>query len=389
MSKSKGNVIEPLEIIRDVGADSLRLYMIKANAPWEDTAFQKDGPKNARKILNTYWNVVNFASTYMTLDSYDPDAHSLVDVRASLRDEDLWMISRTECMKRDVAAALETRELHKAGRALEDYILEDLSRWYVKLVRDRTWAEDEDSVKDKNASYFTLHYAIMNTALVLAPFCPHIADEVYTHMGGKLLTVHMEDWPKYDESLIDTDIEHGMALVQNIVEIVAAERAKMGSKLRWPLLAVDVRGNDEKTNSAIGRFAHVLAQQGNIKNIGFLSAGAEPTGKEVLPVEFDEGTVLIDFDVTPEIEAEGYARELIRRIQQMRKDMKLNVEQFVNCEVSAEPRLMGLFETWHDHIANEVRAKSLTFTDSPGGDEVKTWDVTGKDIVIGISSIDL
>ena len=388
MSKSLGNVIEPLELIDQVGADSLRYYLIKSNAPWEDTAFQKDGPKNARKVLNTYWNVVNFASTYMIIDGFDPESVSLADVSANLRDEDRWMISRTERMKKAATEFLESRELHKLSRMLEDYIMEDLSRWYVCLVRDRSWSEDSDMEADKLASYFTLYYAIMNTALVLAPIAPHIAEEVYQHMGGKLLSIHMEDWPAYDESLMDEDVEHSTALIQNIVEIIAAERAKMGSKLRWPLHQVFVRGNDADVNKAVKRFDDVLAAQGNIKNVVYLGKEEIPDiGSDIEPVEFDEGTIFIDFNVTPEIEAEGYARELIRRIQQMRKDLKLNVEQYINCQVAAEERLVGLFGTWKDHIAGEVRAKELTFTDSPKGSEVKTWDVTGKDITIGITPI--
>lgn len=386
MSKSLGNVIEPKEIIDQVGVDSLRYYLIKPSAPWEDTPFQKDGPKNCRKILNTYWNVVNFASTYMILDKYDPDAFTMDTISPYLRDEDKWMISRTEKMKKSATEYLESRELHKLARTLENYILDDLSRWYVCLVRDRSWAEGDDALADKNASYFTLNYAIMNTALVLAPIAPHISEEVYQHMGGKLLSVHMEDWPKCDDKLIDEDIEHGMALVQNIVEIIAAERAKMGSKLRWPLLQVFIRGNDADVNKAVMRFDQILCAQGNIKNISYLGKDEIPSvEKDIEPVEFDEGTVFIDFNVTPEIEAEGYARELIRRIQQMRKDMKLKVEQYITCQVSAEPRLVELFGTWKDHIASEVRATELSFTESPEGTEVKTWDVTGKEIVIGIT----
>ena len=392
LSKSKGNSIEPSEIINKVGRDPLRFYMIKSNAPWEDTSFQwnsknsnpekNSGPSNARKILNTYWNVVNFASTYMIIDEYDPDAHTLESVTPYLRDEDRWMLSRTEKMKKGVTEGLETRELHKSARALEDYIMEDLSRWYVRLVRDRSWSEEGEMENDKIASYYVLYNSIMNTALALAPFTPHISEEVYQHMGGKKVSVHMEDWLKCDESLIDDGIEHSMSLIQNIIEIVASERAKMGSKLRWPLKGILIDGNDRKINDCIRTFEAVLAQQGNIKKISYIGNDVKT---DLEPVEFTEGKVFIDFDVTPEIEAEGYARELIRRIQQMRKDMKLNVEQYINCDVKTEPYLVGLFETWKDHISTEVRAKKLTFTDNPGGDEVQTWDVTGKDIVIGLS----
>ena len=387
MSKSKGNVIEPLEIIDQVGADSLRYYLISTNAPWEDTAFQKEGPKNSRKVLNTYWNVVNFASTYMSIDGFDPDAHTLEDVGPHLRDEDRWMLSRTERMVAEATRCLESRELHKLSRAVTDYILDDLSRWYVRLVRDRSWSEDADMARDKEASYFTLHYAIMRTALVLAPISPHIADEVYRSMGGKLLTVHMEDWPVPDESLYDDDVEHSTALVQNIVEVVAAERAKMASKLRWPLLRILVRGNDADVNRAIKRFDKVLADQANTKSLVYLGKDEIPDDGGMEPVEFSEGVLFIDFTVTPEIEAEGFSRELIRRIQQMRKDMRLNVEQFIDCQVGAGQGLPELFQTWSGHISNEVRAASLMFTDSPQGAVVKSWEVLDKEIVIAITPV--
>jgi len=179
-----------------------------------------------------------------------------------------------------------------------------------------------------------------------------------------------------------------MKLIQDIVEIIAAERQKMGSKLRWPLKAVTIKGDTGKVNGSVKIFDHVLSQQGNIKSICYTGNEME-TSDKLVGISFGPGIMYIDFEVTPEIEAEGYARELIRRIQQMRKDMKLNVEQFINCEVKAEPYLVGLFETWRDHIATEVRAKSIEFTDAPGGDSVKDWDVTGKNIVIGISSVTL
>lgn len=384
MSKSLGNVVEPLEVISQYGADALRFYMIMANAPWEDTSFQKTGPKDAWKVLNTYWNVVNFASMYMVIDKYDPAAHTLTEVSPHLRDEDRWMLSRTEKMKQAVTDGLESRELHRVARALTDYIMEDLSRWYVHLIRDRSW--DEESSADKTASYFMLHRAVMAVALAMAPVCPHITEKVYRSMGGKLESVHMEDWAPADQTLFNDGLEHSMSLIQNIIEIVAAERAKMGSKLRWPLKAVYVRGKDEKVNAAVKVFDAVLAQQGNLKQVQYLAAGTVVPGRtDMAPVPFSEGDLFIDFEVTPEIEAEGYARELIRRIQQMRKDLKLNVEDSINCEVKAEPHLAELFTAWRDHICGEVRAKQLSFTDSPGGDAVKDWDITGKTVTIGLS----
>ncbi len=393
MSKSLGNVVAPQEVASEFGADAMRLYSIRANAPWDDTCFQwdvkknppmKEGPKNAWKVLNTFWNVVKFASMYMEIDNFDPEKYTPAAMKQYLRYEDLWMFSRTEKMKASVHDGIESRELHKAARAIEEYIMEDLSKWYVKLIRDRSWTEDEDSQNDKLASYCTLYYAIMQTAMVMAPFTPHISEEIYQHMGGKMLTVHMEDWPLPNVSYIANGIEDNMKIIQELVEIIATERAKMGSKLRWPLKQISIIGRSG-SKDAVKMFEDVLKQQGNVKSVEYLTPDKMPNDKE--PCKFSDGQVIIDFDVTPEIEAEGYARELVRRIQQMRKDMKLNVEEFVDIQVKADATLLGYFESWKQFVAGEVRAKSIEFTDSPAGEEVKNWDVSGKDITIGISKL--
>ena len=388
MSKSKGNVIDPLDLIEQVGADSMRFYLLKSNAPWEDTPFQKEGPRNARKVLNTFWNVVNFAGTYMIIDGYDPEAHPMSEMSRHLRDEDRWMISRTQKVIAEVTDKMETRELHKVARALEDYIMEDLSRWYVCLVRDRSWTEDADRTDDKNASYFTLHYAITATAKLLAPVAPHIADEIYRCMGGKMPSVHMEDWPVPDKALVDDDIEYSMSLVQELSDLVASERAKVASKLRWPLLRILVQGKDSKVTDAVRRFDGVLAGQANTKEIVYLSPEDEFSGENLAVSEFSAGSLGIDFTVTPEIEAEALSREVIRRIQQMRKDMKLNVEQFILCDLMSDEVHDPMLAKWKDHIASEVRAKTLNITDSPAGTVVKEWEFDGKSVTIGISPVE-
>ena len=392
MSKSLGNVVEPKEVASEFGADAMRLYSVRANAPWDDTCFQwdtkknppmKEGPKNAWKVLNTFWNVVKFASMYMEIDQFDYKKNDPEWMKLYLRFEDRWMFSRTEKMKAAVTEGIESRELHKAARAIEDYIMEDLSKWYVKLVRDRSWTEDNDSQVDKLASYCTLYYAIMQTAIVMSPFTPHLSEEIYQHMGGEKTSVHMEDWPKVNVSYIHNDIESNMAVIQELVEDIATERAKMGSKLRWPLKQVFICGKDKAANKAVEMFEDVLKQQGNIKNVIYITADKMPRDKE--PCSYSGGQMVIDFDVTPEIEAEGYARELIRRIQQMRKDMKLNVEQYVDIRVSTEDYLVKLFDTWKEFISGEVRAKSIEFTAPEEG--MKSWDITGKDVKILVNPL--
>ncbi|MCX6653086.1 MAG: isoleucine--tRNA ligase [Methanomassiliicoccales archaeon] len=452
MSKSRGNVIEPEKVIKDYGADALRFYLMRTNAPWEDTCFQWDGVKNARKTLNILWNVVNFATTYMSIDSYDPSKMSVDALRGNLRPEDRWMISRTEGMKNEVTKYLNSYELHKACRALEDFVLEDLSRWYVRLIRDRMWKETGDL--DKLAAYRVLFDAISALNRALAPFCPHITEEIFQHMEGNKETVHMLDWPVSDQTNRDERLEQNVATVQELVEIVTKERQSRNIKLRWPMKRIVVRAANNDALEAMKSLESVLLSQANVKKVEYIPPGQEwneiilsavpnpnAIGKvyrqwsskiavllksrpakqirecidkgsyslgiegqmikiepnmvtftsslpeKVVGVKFSSGDLYMDFEITPEIEAEGFTRELTRRIQQMRKDMKLDVEEFVRAEVNAPVRLVEYFRVWKEHIMNETRCRQLEFTESPHGDHTAEWDVEGEHLQVSLVSL--
>ena len=379
MSKSKGNVVEPSDVIDTVGVDPLRMYLLGANAPWEDLAYQKDGPKNSRKALNTFWNVASFASTYMMIDGFKYDESSLKDIDGQSNVEDRWILSRLEGLKAEVTAGIESSEYHKAVRALEDFIVEDLSRWYVRIIRDRSWSEDEASKKSKMTSYAVLYKCLIDASVLLSPFAPHIAEEVYLSLDGGCESVSMEPWPSNaDARHRMCDLEDAMNVVKKAIELIAAERAKMDSKLRWPLKGVGIYAKEDICRK-VEMFRYILESQGNIKSVTFDTDA--PSGA----IEFTGGSLIIDFTVTPEIESEGYSRELIRRIQQMRKDMRLNVEDFITCEVRCDDAIKGLISSWNDHICTEVRAKGIRFVDDPKGKEVKEWDISGKNVTIGVT----
>lgn len=454
MSKSKGNSIEPMKIIEKYGADSLRFYLLRANAPWDDLAFQEEGVKNARKMLNILWNVFKFAATYMAIDNFIPDSVKYEGIGDALRPEDLWMISRTERIKNEVTRYLNSYELHRACRALEDYIMEDLSRWYVRLIRDRMWKEEGDL--DKLAAYRVLYDALMTGVKLLAPFCPHITETIYLHMDGKRESVHTLDWPTPDLTKVNERLEMSMSLVQELVEIITRERQNKGVKLRWPLKRVVIRGKTEDIVRSLEQLEEVLKSQANVKKVEYLGPEEEwedmiltvvPNPKaigkvyrqwaskiavllksrppkqikekiskgnyclgiegqmvniepnmvsfisslppEVIQAGFSEGEIYIDFEITPEIEAEGYARELIRRIQQMRKEMKLDVEEFISTEVKASPRIIEYFRQWKDYIMNETRSRKLIFTEKPEGEYSAEWEVEGESIRIAITSLNI
>ncbi|HUT27758.1 MAG TPA: isoleucine--tRNA ligase [Methanomassiliicoccales archaeon] len=454
MSKSKGNVVEPGKVIKEYGADALRFYLIKTSAPWEDIPFQMEGVKNARKTLNVFWNVVNFATTYMAIDRFDPKKVTREGVRPHLQQEDIWLISMTEKLKNEVTRQINALELHKAGRAIENYILEDLSRWYVRLIRDRMWNEEGDS--GKLAAYRTLYDAIMDTALLMAPICPHLTEEVYRHLGGEKTTVHMMDWPSSDLTRVDERLEKAMSLVQEIVETVTRERQLKNVKLRWPMKRIVIKVENSDTLMALRSMEDILRSQTNVKQVEYVSPGEEwaetvlnvvpnplaigkvyrqwaskiavllqsrPANlikesmqrgeyslgiegqlvkiepnmvsftislpKDVYATTFSAGELYLDFEITHEIEAEGFSREITRRIQQTRKELKLDVEEFVKVEISAEAKVSEFLKMWKTHIMNEVRSKSMELVPEPHGEMVKKWEIEGETVEIGVTSMNL
>ncbi|MCX6650821.1 MAG: isoleucine--tRNA ligase [Methanomassiliicoccales archaeon] len=454
MSKSRGNVVEPGKVIKEHGADALRFYLIKTSAPWDDIPFQLEGVKNARKTLNVFWNVVNFATTYMAIDKFDPKIVSREGVHAHLRQEDVWLISRTEKLKNEVTRQVNALELHKAGRAIEDYILDDLSRWYVRLIRDRMWSEEGDS--GKLAAYRTLYDAIMDTTLLLAPICPHLAEEIYQYMDGSKVSVHMMDWPGSDLTRVDERLEKTMSMVQEIVDTVTRERQLKNVKLRWPMKRIIIKVNNNDSLAALRSMEDILLSQSNVKKVEYVSAGEEwsetvlnvvpnplaigkvyrqwaskiavllqsrpatmikesmqrgeyslgiegqlikiepnmvsfniSLPKNVYAATFSGGELYLDFEVTREIEAEGFAREIIRRVQQTRKDMKLDVEEFVKVEVTAESKVSEYLKIWKAHIMSEVRSKSMEIVPEVHGEMVGKWEIEGEKVDIGVSSLNL
>ncbi|MFP4545621.1 MAG: isoleucine--tRNA ligase, partial [Methanomassiliicoccales archaeon] len=454
MSKSKGNVIEPIKVMEEYGADALRFYMLKANAPWEDMAFQYDGVKNARKTLNILWNVLKFSTTYMSLDEFSPGSVDHSRLSSALRREDQWMISRTERIKNEMTRYLNSMEMQKACRVLEDFIVEDLSRLYVRLIRDRMWKEEGDV--DKLAAYRVLYDSLMTAARLMAPLCPFMAEEVYDTLDGEMESVHMLDWPTPDLTRVNERLESTMDLIQELVDIVVRERQKVGLKLRWPLKRVVIKTKNEEMMKSLKSLEHVLKSQANIKEVEYVPPGEEwgemvlsvipnpnAIGKvyrqwaskiavllksrdpyhikeridkgqyslgiegqmvkiepnmvsfsrslpqDVVDQDFSEGKLYLDFELTRDIEAEGFARELIRRIQQMRKEMKLDVEEYVHTEVQAPSRLTEYFKDWKDYIMNETRSRRLLFTEKPEGEYRADWSIDDEEIIIVISSLNV
>ena len=453
MHKSLGNNIDPLETIGKFGADALRFFLLGVNAPWEDVNFMDEGVQNAQRALNILWNVHKFAATYMVLDEFDPEVHSVDALVKHLRPEDRWLLSRLENLKIAVGNEMGTYSLHRVCRLLEAFVLNDLSRWYVKLVRNRTWRAGAD--EGKFAAYAVLHTALGAVTRMFAPITPFLAEEIYQNLDGGRLSVHMEDWPAIDENWIRNESERSMAIVQEVVEVVSKARQKHQRKLRWPIHRIVVKAPPEPAARALQTFRDVLLSMANAKELQVIGPEQEFDGVELIVqpnpaaigrvykqwwskiatmletrpatevkkalergefkigiegqtltiepnmvafakrmpediavVASSHGEIYVDMRVTPEIEAEGYAREVVRRIQQMRKEIDLDVEDYVQTVVKVRREFAQILEAWKEYIAAETRSRSLTLGGDPSKDEyIVQWTVEGETFEIGITPL--
>ena len=425
MSKSKGITIEPGEIVERHGADAMRLFLLSVTPRGDDMRFSWDETEEMERTLNILWNVFRFPLPYMRLDGFDPQETTSVE-SADLEREDRWVLSRLQTVEAEMADAWADFRHHRALDALLDFVVEDVSRFYVQGVRERMWEEsDSDS---KRAAYATFYRVLEEVVALLAPYAPFVAEEVYGTLTGDrgFDTVHMCDWPEPDEALRDPDLERTVAVARGVEEAGSAARQQAERKLRWPVTRVVVDAGSQAVASAVDDQRDLVADRLNARRIELIdpddrwdeltysaeadmsvlgpafgdrtgevmtalnearveeptlaaleTAVAERTDESVDLTEemvtivtetpetvaaagFDVeggGTVYVDTALTEDIESEGYARDVIRRIQEMRKELDLDLEERVRVEFAvADDRIGELVREHEALIAEEVRA---------------------------------
>jgi isoleucyl-tRNA synthetase len=375
-------------------------------------------------------------------------------------DEDRFIISRINSVAATVDEAMKGCQLHRATRELVNFILEDLSRWYVQLVRPRMWLEGES--EQKVFAYETIYYVMRRLTGLLAPFCPHLTEEIYLNLrcDRDPASIHLLDWNTGDAALVNAELEGAVAIVRSFDEASQNARQTGKRKLRWPVAEVVVVTSSNAVKNAIDRLNAVCMDRANARKVtvvmgrwdrvgwhaepvmkalgkGFgknsfklkglieaadgnpikeavnagktfsLGIGSETfeigtehvTFTEKLPADvfsapMTDATVYVDVALTPDLEAEGYAREVIRRIQDMRKQLDLAVEDNINVEASvSDKRVLALLmdNAIIAMISDEVRAKFFGFSkdgtsiESAKYSSVKDWDVEGVAMMIGIA----
>jgi isoleucyl-tRNA synthetase len=458
MHKSLGNFVVPQEAINRYGRDALRLYVLQ-NTPWEDLRFSWKVLGQIAGDLQTTWNVYVFASTYMSLDKFDPTEHPPEKMKLHMREEDLWLMSRTEHAIESVTSAMESYKIHEAVRALRNFLVEDLSHNYIRLVRRRTWVEKENP--DKLAGYAVLSHALRQAAIMMSPFTPFVAEALYQGMfrgteAKSAVTIHELDWPKTRSIWRDEDLEKRIDICQHVISAAAMARMKAGLKLRQPVRTVTVvTGNDEARNAVL-RMKPLLLDRMNtrslsvsppseskesvtlraIPNMAMLGpdlksraakvaeklAAMDPGDlrtrlsqgktemeidsekitiynkyvsfieetKETQPAaDFDGGRVYIDTTLSADEISDGLARDLVRRIQQMRKEMDLRVDAFVDViVVTSTAESASSVRSRQDYILSEVRAKEVMVqhleVGKAQGELVRDWPIGDDVFSIGL-----
>ena len=268
MSKHLGNVTNPFEMINKYGADAVRFYMLTNSEPWDNLKFDPNGVDECRrKFFGTLYNTYSFFALYANVDGFDPDAASQDKVSASLVEIDHWILSCLNTLVKGVTRELDNYDPTRAGRLIDTFVNDDLSNWYVRLNRKRFWGKEMSP--DKLAAYETLYTCLMTVVKLLAPFAPFFADQLYHDLGGKKESVHLEDFPKANEALIDSDLEARMAMAQKITSMVLALRRKVNIKVRQPLAQIMIPAVDDEQRKHIEAVKDLILNEVNVKQLTF------------------------------------------------------------------------------------------------------------------------
>ena len=430
MSKSKGNIVDPWDHFNREGADATRWYMVTAGAPWSPLKFDSNGVRETyAKMFLTLWNIYKFHADYAALDGFDPElSSSEVASRPSL---DRWILSRLASVAKSYHHDFTTWNFHKACRDLEDFVVNDLSNWYVRRSRRRLW--DEADSNDKLACQHTLHEVLVTICRLIAPVSPFMSDSIHRNLTGD--SVHLADWP--DIGLIDNELIHTMELVRELAETGRKIRVESDRRQRLPcaegwivsgpdlsdfhdILAEELNVETISLEEDLDRFQKIEVlpnrrtlgakcrqdlpkvldgiQSGDsesllasIKSGNLVIAGYEISDEDVelrrveregyaaQTVQMADNSVSLVLDMidTPELLSKGLARDITRRIQSTRKDMNLEIEDSIILEIWMKdaPELFDEDKAW---ILNETRAKSANFNLSSG--EGDYFEVDGSTI---------
>ena len=365
MSKSRGNIVAPMEVIDRTGADALRWNLFTATRPGDARRFSVDlVAESLRRFLLTLWNTYSFFVTYANIDRFDP-TQAVQGERSEL---DRWVLSELHTLVRRVTEQLEEYDPTSAGRAIQSFV-GDLSNWYVRRSRRRFWKSESDA--DKLAAYHTLHVCLVTLCKLMAPFTPFVAEEMYQNLVCSVdkeapESVHLAEWPESDPTQVDQRLMDETRLIMRVVSLGRAARSKAGIKVRQPLSRVVVRARAASEETGLKRLESQLIEELNVKALELAEGDGALDGRTV--AEDESGyAVGLDTAVTPELAEEGLARELVHRIQSLRRAAGFDISDRIPTYYQGPPRLQAALQRHGDYVRRETLSEELVEGAPPTG----------------------
>jgi isoleucyl-tRNA synthetase len=337
MSKSKGNVADPWQIIGRYGTDAVRWYFYTVNQPGDSKLFSESEVSDCvKRFLLILWNCWVFFGTY---GKRMRKAKKTLKNLKSNNVLDKWIVSRVNNLIFKVTKFLDNYDIVSAARKIEGFVIEDLSQWYIRRSRRRL-QKPEEKKEFKEAS-FVLNYVLLNLVKVTAPFTPFLSEEIFKNLGGKK-SVHLEDWPEFNRELINKKLEEKMGRVREIVNLGLKERARLGIKIRQPLLELAVGTLAKGLESDL---SDLIREEINVKNFRY---DANLKGK-----------IRLDERITPELKEEGMLREIIRQIQETRKETGLKPKDKILLQFFGSENINEIISRNKELIFKETKAKDV------------------------------
>jgi len=414
MSKSTGNIIDPIETIKEYGADNVRWYMLYVSPVWTPLKFDIKGLKEVHsKFFNPFTNTYTFFQTYANIDKIDINECKVDYESRELIDK--WLLSKYNKLVKEVTEYYESYDLNAVVRTITPFVSEDLSNWYIRRNRNRFWASNYDN--SKRSVYITTYEVLVGLCKLCAPIIPYITEEIYKKLTGET-SVHLADFPKYDESLINEEIENRMDLVRDLISVGRYVREETKIKVRQPLSEVLIDGKSERI---IGDLVNLIEEELNVKKVTYVEDLSEymnftikPNFKvvgsmlgakikdyqsvllnlsneeidvlvkggsitvnlggeqldvtsEMVDVRIeskpgfnvgmeDNNFVILNTELTHDLVLEGIAREIVSKVQNMRKISGFDIEDRIKLYYDGEGDILEAFKTFEDYIKDETLA---------------------------------
>lgn len=358
MSKTKGNIVEPLPVLQKYGADALRWYLFTAAPPGNARRFSEQLVSEVlRQFMLMLWNVYSFFVTYANIDKYNPAEDTSSPVPSDL---DRWILSELNQLVKEVSSDLDSYNITDAGRAIERYV-DFLSNWYVRRSRRRFWKSESDT--DKLAAYQTLYKCLTTTSKLLAPFMPFLADEMYRNLvlsayADAPESVHLADFPKADESLIDEQLSADIRLAMKVSSLGRAARALTSIKVRQPLAKAIVRVRSQAEKKGLLRSEDQILEELNVKALVFADEAGDIAACSPFSEDGELG-VAVDTNITGDLAKEGLTREIVHRLQTMRKTAGFEIADCIVIYYQAGEYVQGVMREYADYIQHETLARNI------------------------------